>query len=53
MFSFHTDNAAYATHFSVQRNLLKGEKREKNDFKGNVLKKVTLVCLGLGFFLLV
>lgn len=36
MFSFHTDNMEYAPGFSLQRNLLKGEKGEKNDFRGHV-----------------
>lgn len=43
MFIFHTDNTAYASCFSVQKNLLKGVKREKNYFKGNMFKKR---CLG-------
>lgn len=43
MFSFHMDNIAYASHFSVQRDLWKRERRQKNYFKGNMLKKEKLV----------
>lgn len=43
MFSFHMDNTAYASHFSVQRDLWKRERRQKNYFKGNMLKKEKLV----------
>lgn len=49
MFSFHMDNTAYASHFSVQRDLWKRERRQKNYFKGNMLKKEKLVW-GFGFF---
>lgn len=43
MFSFHTENTAYASYFSVQRDPWKRERGEKNDLKWNMLKKEELV----------
>lgn len=43
MFSFHTENTAYASYFSVQKDPWKRERGEKNDLKWNMLKKEELV----------